>query len=1454
LISPKIPKTRAGSWLRCLLVLAAAAVCASAAPPPERNGPPTARELSQGYREGQVIAKPKAAMLAGIDAVEKGEGLTLRAKYERFGSLRVIGLKAGDTVKDAIGRLRATGRYDYVEPDYVRHGTKVPNDAQFANQWALHNDGSGGGIAGADIHAEAGWDVITNATSNVIVAIVDSGAFLTHEDLLANFWQNPTPGTTTSFPTLSQSNGSSSTDAVTDSQNGLNTVAGSGPPQDDLGHGTHVSGIVGAVGNNGLGVAGVAWKVQLMELKFIGSNDSGSTSDELPCIEYAVAHKVSVMNASYGDQEFSQAEMDAIHAAGQAGIIFVCAAGNSSENIDISGFFPADYPLDNIIAVGASDNRDAPVYFTNFGSGSVELFAPGEDILSTYNGGVSSYAELSGTSMAAPFVTGTVALLRSQFPSDTYRETINRVLNSVDVLPALAGKCQTSGRLNLTTALTTAANTPPNALFANRTNLVGLDPYTRSNNVDSPAALEAGTPSLTSGGGHSLWWQWTAPENAQVIVDTSGTGGGTIQGGSTYATALGVYTGSSLGSLTLVQSSVTFGTEPPEGGGSNIPFSQVTFHTNAGTTYQVNVQGQAGASGQTILAINTTPDNDAFAVPQVLAGPSVAVHDANINASTQAGEPKILGHSGGHSLWYSWTAPTSGNVQVSGYSYDFLPAVAVYTGTTITSLSLVASAAGGALAGISTVASQCLCTFTAAAGTTYMITLDGETSGDIGEFTLTIDDSLWQGVTGDAITCSPSIGLDGTVYVGSNDNSIYAYGPTGALKWNYAGQGVFDTSSAAVGADGTIYAGNTDGNLYALNPNGTLKWQYGVANAAGSGTTGNSITCSPSVSASGVVYFHGSDGHLYAVNPGGTLAWTAAVPGDSYAAPSIAPDGTIYVGTDGGAVYAVNADGSPKWTFSTPVSGDPIYTAPALDAAGNLYIGTLDGNFYSVSPSGKLLWSYAVGDGITSAPALANGAVYFGGYDGYLYALTASTGALQWKFSVGYQVRASGPAVDANGTIYVGSYDHNVYAVSPSGTLVRTYATDDYIRSSPLIGGTNLYIGSEDHKLYAFNIGVTAAASDWAMYQYDAHRVGRAESQLPTIVAQPAPQFTSVGSSATFSVTASGLSALTYQWNFNGAAIAGATGSSYTVSNAQPSNAGSYSVTVTDSAGSTSSAIASLTVNTGTATTRLINISTRAMVGTGGNILIPGFFIAGSGSETLLIRADGPGLAQFNVAGFLAQPVLTVFDASGNVVASNTGWNSSGNALQLATTASQVGAFALPAGSADSALIVTLPAGAYTVHVAGVNSGTGVALAEVYEVASTGTRLTNISTRAAVGTGANIIIPGFVIAGSGSEQLLVRGDGPALSQFGVTGVLAKPSLQVLNSSGSVIASNIGWSTASNASQIASYAAEVGAFSLTPGSADCALTANLTPGAYTIQVSGTNSTTGVALAEVYEIPQ
>jgi subtilase family serine protease len=268
---------------------------------------------------------------------------------------------------------------------------------------------------------------------------------------------------------------------------------------------------------------------------------------------------------------------------------------------------------------------------------------------------------------------------------------------------------------------------------------------------------------------------------------------------------------------------------------------------------------------------------------------------------------------------------------------------------------------------------------------------------------------------------------------------------------------------------------------------------------------------------------------------------------------------------------------------------------------------------------------------------------------------------------------------------------------------------------------------------------------------------------------------------------------------------------------------------------------------------RLANISTRALVGTGGNILIPGLYISGTGIEALLIRADGPALTQFGVSGVLTKPTLSVYDSSGKLVTSNTGWMTDPNYLFLAMEAAKVGAFQLGNSSADCEIVTGLAPGAYTVQVSGVADTSGVALAEVYEVASYGTaRLANMSTRAMVGTGGNIIIPGIYISGAGVEELLVRADGPALAQFGVSGVLARPTLSVFNSVGTMVASNTGWGTGADAAQIPAISASVGAFPLAANSADCALIVKLEAGSYTIQVSGVGNSTGIALAEVYEI--
>ena len=324
----------------------------------------TPKELAQGYSDTVVLAVPRASHAGTIDADEAREGLTLRRKYNRFGGLRVLKLATGDTADQAVARLRATGRYEYVEANRILHARTTPNDLSFSTQWSLNNTGQSSGTAGADIGAVAAWNTLTSTLaggsnpSDVVVAIVDSGMRMTHQDLSGNLW------------TISGG-----------STHGVTYIGGHGlltnsTPADDLGHGTHVAGIIGAVGNNSIGISGVAWTTKMMPLKFLDSSGSGSTADSVACIDYAISNGAAVINASYGSNTFSQSEYNAIASARDHGIIFIAAAGNDSANSDLVDDYPANYALDNIVSVAATDRNDLLASYSNYGSGMIDIAAP----------------------------------------------------------------------------------------------------------------------------------------------------------------------------------------------------------------------------------------------------------------------------------------------------------------------------------------------------------------------------------------------------------------------------------------------------------------------------------------------------------------------------------------------------------------------------------------------------------------------------------------------------------------------------------------------------------------------------------------------------------------------------------------------------------------------------------------------------------------------------------------------------------------------------------------------------------------------------------------------------------------------------------------------------------------------------------------------------------------------
>ncbi|BET68980.1 hypothetical protein ASA1KI_38980 [Opitutales bacterium ASA1] len=316
----------------------------------------------------------------------------------------------------------------------------------------------------------------------------------------------------------------------------------------------------------------------------------------------------------------------------------------------------------------------------------------------------------------------------------------------------------------------------------------------------------------------------------------------------------------------------------------------------------------------------------------------------------------------------------------------------------------------------------------------------------------------------------------------------------------------------------------------------------------------------------------------------------------------------------------------------------------------------------------------------------------------------------------------------------------------------------------------------------------------------------------------------------------------------------------YNGSTTLPTEKGTYAVsaTVVD-ANYSGSATGTLSIGAGS---QLVNLSSRALVGAGDGIMIPGFVVGGSGTKSVLIRGLGPLLGGFGVTGFLETPRMRIVNDQGAEVAVNQGWSTAPNAALIESESARVGAEPLPAGSGDCAVLLDLPPGGYTVQLAGVNNTTGVGLVEIYDLDEVGSsaRLVNISSRSNVGVGADILIPGYVISGDVPRKLLVRASGPTIAAdpFFVSGVLADPTLTIYttNDEGQSVevAKNNDWGTNADLAELAAATAVVGAFEQLAGSKDAAIVVTLAPGVYTVQVSGVGGTTGVALVEIYEIEE
>lgn len=405
------------------------------------------------YYPGRILVKPKSDIsLTRLQEFHKISGSTLSQTIqisEDQAPWQVVEFSPIESVEAKIKTYLKSGLIQWAEPDYYIEPAVTPNDPAFEYHdriWHFEQ-----------VEAPAAWDAITDS-SDIIIAVVDSGINYKHEDLTSNIWVNEDE--------IPNNGIDDDKDGYIDNIHGINTLKkdsySSGDPMDSsYGHGTHVTGIIGAIANNGVGSCGVCWKANIMACK-VFSRTEGTVSDAVEGISFATKNGAKIINASWVINSFSATESmkEAISEMKKKGILLVCAAGNSRSDIDKNPVYPASYSLlfDNVISVAATDDIDENVY--NYGQKSVNIAAPGDDIYSTYvkSSSTNYYKKMSGTSMATPFISSAAALYWAQNPSATYLDVKQAIYDSSDFLSQLQGKCTTGGRLNLRKLLNNSAD------------------------------------------------------------------------------------------------------------------------------------------------------------------------------------------------------------------------------------------------------------------------------------------------------------------------------------------------------------------------------------------------------------------------------------------------------------------------------------------------------------------------------------------------------------------------------------------------------------------------------------------------------------------------------------------------------------------------------------------------------------------------------------------------------------------------------------------------------------------------------------------------------------------------------------------------------------------------------------------------------------------------------------
>ena len=628
--------------------------------------------------------------------------------------------------------------------------------------------------------------------------------------------------------------------------------------------------------------------------------------------------------------------------------------------------------------------------------------------------------------------------------------------------------------------------------------------------------------------------------------------------------------------------------------------------------------------------------------------------------------------------------------------------------------------------------------------------------------------------------------------------------------------------------------------------------------------TGDVIFGSPTVDSSGNIYIGSLNGRVYSVDGVGNERWSVQTGDWIEASAALSPDETVvYIGSWDNNLYALDAEsGIVQWTFAT---GSLIFSSPAVSEDGRIFFGGADGFIYALSPDGIALWEVFIGGEVDASLAIGpNGNLYAATSEGSVVSLDDELGDELWAFQVpvesGAEARdviiTSSCVLSGEGSLFVGCNNYFFYALNTDdGSLRWKYETGGEIEASPTLGiDGNLLVSSRDGYLYALgpsgdlswrsNIGpnfYTAATVDEIGRIYVSSFIDNALSYLNLLSPDGEILQRVPFTGIIDSSVAISPEGRLYLGNNNGNLYAF-------------SNEGRLSNSVWPKFRGNLASTGSIEgyVVPSPNKERIYNIALRGSPGGGENDIIAGFAIGGSGEKKLLVRAVGPGLEDLGVVDYLEDPIIRFYD-SGGQFGTNDDWGASSSATILPGEMGRLGAFALEDDSSDSADLLTFGGGVYTAIVSNDGGEGGIALVEIYngDPDDSESSLANVAMRGPVGTGDEVLIAGFYIEGNLPKRILLRAVGSGLAAQGVSGVLADTTLRLFRGP-SVIESNDDWDAHPEKAQLESFMSSAGAFALEEGSGDSAMFVWLEPGLYTAIVSGKNDQTGIALVELYDL--